>query len=355
MRCLQKFLQRRSWCGTHVSRLRAWCQVGSASSSGPAGATRHQPFACISATPAEYSHNYLWPRSTNAATLKHVTFDEFAAATYEPPPPASDGTVVAAAAVARDTRLKSLVGDLPSMVLRHGGLRLSNPMARRLTGFTAFGQAGADSWASAPVPAGQPPRPGPGFTGPVVPMTSAVDTGGDDLLAAAVQRLQTRVCAVVVTELLDDGIAFIHSVLGWPPPPAHASTPRRNTAKDLGRIRNVTARELAAGLEVFAVTDRVDEALYRLAQARHHLQVDALEARRRGTPALAPARDSAELATVATAVLRDKRQSPPQQQQQSQKQNLPPAPAFAAAAASALNRGPPARAAPLPPAKAPSV
>ena len=279
-------------------------------------------FVSSSDISAEYSHNYLWTRSTNAATLKHVTFDEFAAATYEPPPPASAGADVAAAAGARNARLKSLVGDLPSMVLRHGGLRLSNPMARRLTGFTAFGQAGADSWAAAPVSAGQPPRPGPGFTGPVVPTVSAADTGGDDLLSAAVQRLETRVCAVVVTELLDDGIAFIHSVLGWPPPPAHAPTPRRNTATELGRIRNVTSRELAAGLEAFAVSDRVDEALYRLALARHHLQVDALEVRRRGARANAPSRDAAELATVAT-VLRDKKQPPPPLQQTQNRASRP--------------------------------
>ena len=73
------------------------------------------------------------------------------------------------------------------MVLQHGGLRLSNPLARRLTGFTDFGQSGADRWAAAPVPPGQPPRPTPGLTGPVVPGTPAWDTGGDDLLGAALQ------------------------------------------------------------------------------------------------------------------------------------------------------------------------
>lgn len=245
---------------------------------------------------SEYSHNWLWSRSTEARRLSHVTFDEFVAATYEPPPPGSPGDAPAAAG--RQAALRRLVGPLPSMVLQHAGLRLANPTARRLTGFTGFGQEGADGWAAAPVPPGHPPRPQPGQTGPVDPSVPAWDTGGADLLAAALQRLETRVCAVIVMEHQDAGVAFLHHAMGWPAP---GPLRRRNTAAELGRLRNVTGRELAGGLASFAASEGVDEALYRIALARHHLQQDAL-LRRDGVGGWGGGRDDPALVTVPAAL-----------------------------------------------------
>lgn len=60
------------------------------------------------------SHNWLWSRSADAASLRHVTFDEFVAATYEPAPPPEAGAAAIAAAAARQRSLRELIGHEPS-------------------------------------------------------------------------------------------------------------------------------------------------------------------------------------------------------------------------------------------------
>jgi hypothetical protein len=238
---------------------------------------------------SEYSHNWLWDRVENRG-LQHLTFDEFVKATYKH----AHGEDAAATAYSQQV-LRAKVGRLPSMVLRHAGLRLNNPVARRLVGFTAYGQQGADAWASAPVPPGQPLRPRPGQTGPIEPGIAAWDTDGPGLLAAAIQRLETRICAVVVTEHFDDGLRFLHYAMGWAAPPAVVKP--RNAAARLGRVRNITDHELAAARTSFAASDTVDLQLHQIALARHHLQQETLGTQSSGYVA-EPSRNDARFATI---------------------------------------------------------
>lgn len=124
------------------------------------------------------------------------------------------------------------------------------------------------------------------------------------------QRLDTRVCAVISADEIEAGLDFVALAMGWEEQTRPAPVHRRNSAAGLGRFRNVTSGELAAGLAHFAATEGVDETLYRLSLARHHQQQDILARRRQernaGRAGIAPARsrDDPSLATIPSKLAR---------------------------------------------------